>query len=129
MMKRTNFGAKTAVFHLSSMSVAAIVAAAALASGCAGVAPGATTKTAAAADAGVDLAGASCAQLDADIAQTDETLRAAQAKNQDAWKVVVPFAVAARYASSKSAANNATQQLEALHAEATRRGCPGHAAG
>jgi len=119
---------KTAtLFHWSSTmtTLAAIVAAAALATGCANVPPAAASADA----AGVDLAGASCAQLDADIAQTDDALRAAQAKNQDAWKVVVPFAVAvaARYATSKSAANNATQQLDTLRAEAARRGCPGHA--
>lgn len=113
-----------ALFHWSSTmtTLAAVVAAAALATGCANVAPAAASADA----AGVDLAGASCAQLEADIAQTDEALRSAQAKNQDAWKVVVPFAVAARYATSKSAANNATQQLEALRAEAAHRGCPGH---
>lgn len=104
-------------------AAAAFAAAAATLAGCAGAPTASSPSTSPEAT----TATASCAQLDADIAQTDEALRAAQAKSQDAWKVVVPFAVAARYATSKSAANSATQQLDQLRAEAARRGCPGHA--
>jgi len=108
----------------TSNPIAAIAAAAAIAAlaGCASTAqtPSARTDSASA-------AAPSCAQLDADITQTDEALRTAKVKGQDAWKAVVPFAVAARYASGKAAANDAAQQLEALRAEAARLGCPGHA--
>ena len=108
----------------TSSSIAAIAAFAAITAlaGCASTAPTASARTDTAA-----ASAPSCAQLDADIAQTDEALRTAKAKGQDAWKAVVPFAVAARYASGQAAANDAAQQLDALRAEAARLGCPGHA--
>jgi hypothetical protein len=64
-----------------------------------------------------------CAQLRADIADTEASRRAAQAQEQDAWKAVVPFAVAARYARSKSATRDADARLEQLDTAAQRQGC------
>ena len=67
-----------------------------------------------------------CAQLDEQLARTEEARRAADEKGQNAWKAVVPFAVAARYASGKAAANEAEDTIAELRSQAALRGCTGH---
>jgi hypothetical protein len=66
---------------------------------------------------------AECGQLDAQIASTEDARRTALDKQHDAWKAVVPFAVAARHASGKSAAAEAEQRLAELRAASARQGC------
>lgn len=68
-----------------------------------------------------------CRQLAAEITRTQETRRAALEKEQNAWKAVIPFAVAARYASGRSAAGKADKRLQELRAEYSRQGCGHHA--
>ena len=85
--------------------------------GCAS-APSAPTTVAAAAP--------ECRQLDAEIARTVDARRAAADREQNAWKAVVPFAVAARHVSGKIAESEAEQQLAALRAERDRQGCQRH---
>ena len=58
--------------------------------------------------------GPGCRQLGAQIAQAEQARRAALENQKDAWKAVVPFSVAARYAKSKAATGQADQQLVAL---------------
>jgi len=67
-----------------------------------------------------------CAQLDEQLARAEEARRAADEKGQNAWKAVVPFAVAARYASGKAAANEAEEAITGLRSQAALRGCVGH---
>lgn len=64
-----------------------------------------------------------CNQLRTERAQVEADKLAATEQQQNAWKVVVPFAVAARYASGKSALEAADKRLAALDAESARRGC------
>jgi type IV pilus biogenesis protein CpaD/CtpE len=64
-----------------------------------------------------------CSQLDSEIARAEADRLAASEKQADAWKAIVPFAVAARYASGKSAVSEADKQLGALRAAAERQGC------
>jgi len=66
---------------------------------------------------------ADCGQLDAQIAGTEDARRSALDKQHDAWKAVVPFAVAARHASGKSAAAAADERLVELRAASARQGC------
>ncbi|HEY9063534.1 MAG TPA: hypothetical protein VIO33_01030 [Burkholderiaceae bacterium] len=70
-----------------------------------------------------DASAASCAQLDAQIVQAAEARRAAEEKGQNAWKAVVPFAVAARYASGRAAAGEAEDAMAGLREQARRQGC------
>lgn len=65
-----------------------------------------------------------CRQLDAEMAKAEADKRKALAKEQGAWKAVVPFVVVGQYVSGKSAAQRADKQLETLYAEHTRQGCP-----
>jgi len=51
---------------------------------------------------------------------------AAEAERQNAWKAVVPFAVAARYAKAGTALDDAEQRLQQLHAEAAQKDCARH---
>lgn len=64
-----------------------------------------------------------CGALRAEIQRTEAIRSEALQKEHDAWKAVVPFAVAARYASGKSAVGDADQTLAALRDEHDRRGC------
>jgi outer membrane PBP1 activator LpoA protein len=64
-----------------------------------------------------------CSRLDADLALAEQARREADDKQADAWKAVVPFAVAARYASAKAAAAHADKQIEALRNAAARQDC------
>jgi hypothetical protein len=68
-----------------------------------------------------------CAQLEAEIAAVRAEQRAAETKKGEAWKAVVPFAVAGRYASANSAIRETEQRLANLRAEARRSGCTHHA--
>ncbi|MBX3606395.1 MAG: hypothetical protein KF788_14035 [Piscinibacter sp.] len=91
---------------------------AALLSACAGQpaapSPAATATEAAARD---------CSRIDADIAAAQAARRDAELKKGEAWKAVVPFAVAGRYASANAAIRDAEQRLAGLRAEAQRQGC------
>lgn len=69
-----------------------------------------------------------CRQLGAQIAQAEQARRTALENQKDAWKAVVPFAVAARYAKSKATAGQADQQLAALKTQYSQQGCERHAA-
>jgi hypothetical protein len=64
-----------------------------------------------------------CSSLGADLTRAEQALRDAAGKQADAWKAVVPFAVAARYASGKAAVADAQRQIDTLRAAATRQGC------
>jgi hypothetical protein len=70
--------------------------------------------------------GLDCSQLEAQIAHAEDARRAALEKEQNAWKVIVPFAVAARYASGKTAVAEAEQRLAQWRAESIRLGCDSH---
>lgn len=102
--------------HLCFPSLASLLAVAALAAGCAHQ-PAATAPSVAAA------AATDCSQLDAEITRHRQALAEAQEQGRTAWKAVVPFAVAARHAKSRSAAAEAEQQLDKLQAEFARQGC------
>jgi hypothetical protein len=67
-----------------------------------------------------------CAAIDAEMARTANAQRAAAQQQQDAWKAVVPVAVAARYGQGKAAAAESQQRLSELQAQATQQGCRGH---
>lgn len=64
-----------------------------------------------------------CPQLHAGIAAAEQALGDAQQRKEDAWKVIVPFAVAARHAQAKSAMGDAEQRLAELKLAAERQGC------
>lgn len=100
---------------LSLTSLASLLAVAALAAGCAHQ-PAATPPPVAAAPT-------DCRQLDTEIARHRQALAEAQEQGRTAWKAVVPFAVAARHAKSRSAATEAEQRLEKAQAEFGRQGC------
>ena len=95
---------------LSSLLTIAI-----LATGCA------STPTAVAKQASTAVP--DCSQLSAEIAKTEQTRRAALEKQKGAWKTVVPFVVAARYASGKPAVEQADKKLDKLHTEFSALGC------
>jgi hypothetical protein len=69
------------------------------------------------------LAGADCTTLQAQIAHEREVLQAAEQKEGEAWKAVIPFAVIARYGSGRAAAAEAEERLQALRTQAALRGC------
>jgi hypothetical protein len=98
--------------HRRILALTSFAALAVLITGCAGTPP---APSAAAAD--------TCAELRDEIARADAAKHAADEKRGDAWKAVIPFAVAARYASGKAAAGEAARHRDALAAESTRRGC------
>jgi hypothetical protein len=88
---------------------------AALAAGCAS-APSVPAHSA-------STTGPDCRQLSAEIAQTEQAKRAALEKQRGAWKTIVPFVVAARYVSAKSAVEQADQRLGELHSQFNVQGC------
>ncbi len=96
------------------------LALAALLTACAGAPTASTTSAAASSTA---LSPLDCSALRAEIQRTEAVRGEALEKEHDAWKAVVPFAVAARYASSKSTVGDADQTLAALRHERDRRGC------
>jgi hypothetical protein len=67
-----------------------------------------------------------CVQLEGQIARAEEARRVADEKGQNAWKAVVPFAVAARYVSGKTAAAEAQEALDGLRTQSAQLGCAGH---
>lgn len=71
----------------------------------------------------VDESAAPCSRLDAEIGRAEADRERALAHQQGAWHLVLPFAVAARYAGAKSDERQADQQLAELHANAQRQGC------
>lgn len=71
------------------------------------------------------LAGLACADLQAELAKAQAGEKAAEAAVADAWHVVVPFWVAARYASARSALSEAQGQSGQVQAELQRQACPG----
>ena len=71
-------------------------------------------------------AGTTCAQLEAERTMAVERRRVALDREHDAWKALVPFAVAARFASGRSAVDEADRQLADLRARASLKGCPNH---
>jgi hypothetical protein len=68
-------------------------------------------------------AATSCEAIGAEAVRVAEAKRVAVEKEQDAWKAVVPFAVAARYASGKAAGDEAGRQLAALQVRSGQQGC------
>lgn len=64
-----------------------------------------------------------CARLDTETAAVRAQQREAEARKGEAWKAVVPFAVAGRYVSANTAIRETEQQLANLRAEARRSGC------
>jgi hypothetical protein len=109
----------------STLSISSLFAITILAAGCASTPDTVTTSEAKAAEP-VTVATPDCSQLEAEIAQAAADKRAALKKEQDAWKAVVPFAVAARFVSGKSAAESADKRFARLQAEFTRQGCTRH---
>lgn len=64
-----------------------------------------------------------CAALAAKHAAAETDRQAAEARKEGAWKVVIPFAVAARHASASVAVRDADRQVRELEAAARERGC------
>ncbi len=100
--------------------VAIVIATTALC-GCAGTAPTRTSdKTAADKTARVD-----CTELNAQLISAHQRKSAAAAAQRDAWKVVIPVAVVARYAGAIVSANDADEEIARLQADLQRAGCAG----
>jgi hypothetical protein len=81
--------------------------------------PGAVTQPSGPAD---------CPQLERELAELNKARQDAAAKQSEAWKAIVPFAVVGRYASGKSAEAQAEQEIAARNAEMQRQGCARHGA-
>jgi outer membrane murein-binding lipoprotein Lpp len=64
-----------------------------------------------------------CSQLSEAIANAEEARRAAEERKQQAWKVVIPIVVIARYAHAKSSIDQADKDLDQLHAEFEPQRC------
>lgn len=101
--------------------VATPLALATLMTACAGAptSPSATPTTA----PNTAIAPLDCSALRAEIQRTEAIRSEALQKEHDAWKAVVPFVVAARYANGKSTVGEADQTLAALRGEHDRRDC------
>lgn len=112
--------------HVSFISLAALAIAASLA-GCAAAppSPAAAGAPTVATPAATPATGAAphCDELAAQIVAAEQARRTALEKGQDAWQAVIPFAVAARWASSKSAAADAEQRLAQLRSELDKHAC------
>jgi hypothetical protein len=72
----------------------------------------------------LQVASLDCASLASEIHAADEARRAAEQRRQDAWKVLVPFAVLARYGQADAAVDESGQRLAQLRRQADERGCP-----
>jgi len=94
-------------------SLHAVLLVSVLLPGCAGTSPVMSTHA----------ASAGCAEISAEMDRTEAVRRAALAEQSDAWKAVVPFAVAARYAKARSAVSETDERLAALAVQSDRRGC------
>lgn len=66
---------------------------------------------------------ADCAALAQQRQSLEQAHHDALERQQHAWQAVIPFAVAARYGSARSAASKAEEQLAALNAASARQGC------
>jgi hypothetical protein len=86
----------------------------ALVAGCAGAPPAPVADAHAVSD---------CNHLRARIAIAEDEKRAALDKQESAWKVVIPFAVIAQFASGKAATQAADQRLGELDSQSRARGC------
>lgn len=64
-----------------------------------------------------------CDALRVELASAQEDKRAAEEKSDNAWKTVLPFAVAGRYAVGKAQANAADRQVADLSGRAAGKGC------
>ena len=64
-----------------------------------------------------------CKQLATAVAANEEARRVALEKQQGAWKVVLPFAVVARYAAGKAELKDAEERRATLQRELAQRGC------
>ena len=100
-----------------------LLVASALVAGCAGTRPPTGKSGALPATLPADTPTADCRDLGAEIAKFENARRAAQEKERDAWKAVVPFAVVARKASGRADTEKAEKKLEKLRAEYTQQGC------
>jgi hypothetical protein len=69
------------------------------------------------------LAALDCAALAHQRQGLQQAHHDALERQQHAWQAVIPFAVAARYGSARSAASKAEEQLAALDAASARQGC------
>lgn len=69
------------------------------------------------------MAALDCAAIEAQIHSAAQQQRAAEQRQHDAWKAVVPFAVMARYGQGKAAASESQQRLDRLQQHAALRGC------
>lgn len=72
---------------------------------------------------GTSTAALDCRAIEAQIDSVAQQQRAAEQQQHDAWKVVVPFAVMARYGQGKTAATESQRRLEALRQQAALHGC------
>jgi ABC-type transporter MlaC component len=106
------------LMKLACSSISMLFAVVLLSAGCASTPTASSTSAATSAP--------NCHQIEADIAKAESDKRAALRKEQNAWKAVVPFVVAAQYVSGKSAANSAGNQLDKLQAEFKLQGCTRH---
>lgn len=97
---------------IRSLPFLSLVAAAALATGCASTRPPSGPHAA-----------EDCNHLRVEIARTADERRAGVEKRDDAWKVVIPFAVVAQYMAGKSAVDAADQRLAELGEQSRRKGC------
>jgi hypothetical protein len=68
---------------------------------------------------------ADCTQIDTQLAAARASQRDAQQRKDDAWKVIVPFAVVAKRAQAGSDLEAAEQRIAELQAAQVRQGC-GH---
>lgn len=64
-----------------------------------------------------------CSALVAQIAGAEQARREALEKQASAWKVVIPFAVAARHVSANAAFNEAERRLAQLRGQYARGAC------
>lgn len=69
------------------------------------------------------LAMTDCTQLRAEIARAEDDKRAALDKKENAWKAVIPFAIAAQYGVGLRAADAADKRLGELGSQSQRHGC------
>jgi hypothetical protein len=65
----------------------------------------------------------SCDDIGQEIARTETARLEALEKQNTAWKAVIPFAIVARHASGKAAAEEAGQRLAVLREQYERQGC------
>lgn len=69
------------------------------------------------------VAALDCTQLGDQMLAQQQAQRVAADRQREAWKAVLPFAVAGRYAGAASAAAEAEQRIGELQRELDRQGC------